>query len=59
MEVYTGEKSIKVHGSDTWFLEEKFAAVKVFMVLIKGPLTTLLGGGAGYSDFGKAVIAQM
>ena len=45
MEVYAGEKAVKVYGGDTWLPEETLRAVKEFAVSIKGPLTTPVGGG--------------
>lgn len=45
MEVYAGEKSTKVYGSDVWLPEETLKAVKDYVVSIKGPLTTPVGGG--------------
>ncbi|EJC64984.1 NADP-dependent isocitrate dehydrogenase [Alcaligenes ammonioxydans] len=45
MEVYAGEKSTKVYGSDVWLPEETLDAVKDYVVSIKGPLTTPVGGG--------------
>jgi len=45
MEVYAGEKSTKVYDKDTWLSEETMAALKEFVVSIKGPLTTPVGGG--------------
>ncbi len=45
MEVYAGEKAINVYGGDTWLPEETFDAVKDYVVSIKGPLTTPVGGG--------------
>lgn len=45
MEVYAGEKAVKVYGGDTWLPEETFDAVKDYVVSIKGPLTTPVGGG--------------
>ena len=45
MEVYVGEKAVKVYGDDTWLPEETFDAVKDYVVSIKGPLTTPVGGG--------------
>ncbi|HDK38113.1 MAG TPA: NADP-dependent isocitrate dehydrogenase [Thiolapillus brandeum] len=45
MEVYAGEKAVKVYGGDTWLPEETFDAVKEYVVSIKGPLTTPVGGG--------------
>ena len=45
MEVYAGEKSTKVYGENEWLPEETLEAVKDFVVSIKGPLTTPVGGG--------------
>ena len=45
MEVYAGEKATKVYGPDVWMPEETLAAVKDYVVSIKGPLTTPVGGG--------------
>jgi isocitrate dehydrogenase len=45
MEVYAGEKSTKVYGPDVWLPEETLRAVREYVVSIKGPLTTPVGGG--------------
>lgn len=45
MEVYCGEKSTKVYGPDVWLPEETMEALREFVVSIKGPLTTPIGGG--------------
>ena len=45
MEVYAGEKSTKVYGPDVWLPEETLEAVRDYVVSIKGPLTTPVGGG--------------
>lgn len=45
MEVYAGEKSTQVYGPDVWLPEETLDAVKNYVVSIKGPLTTPVGGG--------------
>ena len=45
MEVYAGEKSTQVYGPDVWLPEETLDAVKDYVVSIKGPLTTPVGGG--------------
>ncbi len=45
MEVFAGEKSTKVYGPDMWLPEETLHAVKDYVVSIKGPLTTPVGGG--------------
>ncbi|KXX65311.1 NADP-dependent isocitrate dehydrogenase [Marichromatium gracile] len=45
MEIYAGEKSTRTYGEDVWLPEETLEAVKEFVVSIKGPLTTPVGGG--------------
>lgn len=45
MEVFAGEKSTKIYGPDVWLPEETLEAVKEYVVSIKGPLTTPVGGG--------------
>ncbi len=45
MEVYAGDKSVKVYGPDVWLPEETLEALKEYVVSIKGPLTTPVGGG--------------
>ena len=45
MEVFCGEKSTKVYGKDSWLPDETIEALKEFVVSIKGPLTTPVGGG--------------
>lgn len=45
MEVYAGEKATQVYDADTWLPEETLEAVKDYVVSIKGPLTTPVGGG--------------
>lgn len=45
MEVYAGQKSTKVYGPDVWLPEETLQVFKDFVVSIKGPLTTPVGGG--------------
>jgi len=45
MEIYAGEKANNLYGGDTWLPDETFEAVKEFVVSIKGPLTTPVGGG--------------
>lgn len=45
MEVYAGEKSTQVYGPDVWLPDETLDAVKNYVVSIKGPLTTPVGGG--------------
>lgn len=50
MEVYAGEKAVKVYGKDqdgkdTWLPAETMQAVRDYVISIKGPLTTPVGGG--------------
>lgn len=45
MEVYAGEKSTKVYGENEWLPQETLDALKEYIVSIKGPLTTPVGGG--------------
>ena len=45
MEIYAGEKATKVYGPDVWLPEETLQVLREFVVSIKGPLTTPVGGG--------------
>ena len=45
MEIYAGEKATKVYGPDNWLPQETLDAMQQFLVSIKGPLTTPVGGG--------------
>lgn len=50
MEVYAGEKAVNVYGQDkdgkdTWLPSETMQAIKDYVISIKGPLTTPVGGG--------------
>ncbi|WP_375055477.1 NADP-dependent isocitrate dehydrogenase [Zobellella sp. DQSA1] len=45
MEIYTGEKSTRVYGENTWLPEETLDVIRDYHVAIKGPLTTPVGGG--------------
>jgi len=45
MEIYAGEKATNVYGADEWLPEETFDAIRDYVVSIKGPLTTPVGGG--------------
>jgi isocitrate dehydrogenase len=45
MEIYAGEKSTKVYGPDVWLPDETLTILKDYVVSIKGPLTTPVGGG--------------
>jgi isocitrate dehydrogenase len=45
MEIFAGEKATQVYGPDVWLPEETLAVVREYLVSIKGPLTTPVGGG--------------
>ncbi|AJP58528.1 NADP-dependent isocitrate dehydrogenase [Pandoraea vervacti] len=45
MEIYAGEKSTRVYGPDVWLPDETLQVLKDYVVSIKGPLTTPVGGG--------------
>ncbi len=45
MEIYAGEKALSVYGQDQWLPAETVEAIREFVVAIKGPLTTPVGGG--------------
>jgi isocitrate dehydrogenase len=45
MEVYCGEKATRVYGPDVWMPPETFEALREYVISIKGPLTTPVGGG--------------
>ncbi|MEO7320087.1 MAG: NADP-dependent isocitrate dehydrogenase [Nitrosospira sp.] len=45
MEIYAGEKSNRIYGENTWLPDETLQAAKEYVVSIKGPLTTPVGGG--------------
>lgn len=45
MEVYGGEKATRVYGPDVWLPEETLQVLREYVVSIKGPLTTPVGGG--------------
>jgi len=45
MEIYSGEKSLEVYGEDEWLPAETLDAMREFVVGIKGPMTTPVGGG--------------
>ena len=45
MEVYAGEKANAVYGPNTWLPQETLDACREYLVSIKGPLTTPVGGG--------------
>ncbi len=45
MEIYAGEKATQVYDQDTWLPKETLDVVRDYVVSIKGPLTTPVGGG--------------
>ncbi|MGN1360624.1 MAG: NADP-dependent isocitrate dehydrogenase [Kiritimatiellia bacterium] len=45
MEIYAGEKANQVYGPNTWLPAETLQACRDYLVAIKGPLTTPVGGG--------------
>lgn len=45
MEVFAGEKANQVYGDGVWLPDETLDALREFVVSIKGPLTTPVGGG--------------
>lgn len=45
MEIYAGEKSTQVYGPDVWLPTETLEVLRDYVVSIKGPLTTPVGGG--------------
>ena len=45
MEIFAGEKATKVYGKNQWLPAETVKAIDEYIVAIKGPLTTPVGGG--------------
>lgn len=45
LELYAGEKSLKVYGDNEWLPDDTLKAIEDYKVAIKGPLTTPVGGG--------------
>ena len=45
MEVYAGEKANDVYGKNTWLPDETIDCINKYLIAIKGPLTTPVGGG--------------
>lgn len=45
MEVYAGEKALAMYGAGVWLPDETLTAFREYLVGIKGPLTTPVGGG--------------
>ena len=45
MEIYAGEKATQVYGPDVWLPDETLDVLREYVVSVKGPLTTPVGGG--------------
>jgi len=45
METYAGVKATQLYGPDVWLPEETLDVLREYVVSIKGPLTTPVGGG--------------
>ena len=45
MEIYAGVKAVEVYGDGVWLPEETLDAIDEYLVAIKGPLSTPVGGG--------------
>lgn len=45
MEIYAGEKAVNTYGKNQWLPKETLEAIKEYVIAIKGPLTTPVGGG--------------
>jgi isocitrate dehydrogenase len=45
LEVYAGEKAVDFYGNDEWLPQDTLKAFEEYLVGIKGPLTTPVGGG--------------
>jgi isocitrate dehydrogenase len=45
MEIYAGEKATRIYGASIWLPDETLDAISKYVVAIKGPLTTPVGGG--------------
>jgi len=45
MEVYAGAKANGLYGGDVWLPDETVEAIREYLVAVKGPLTTPIGGG--------------
>ena len=50
MEVYAGEKAVKTYGKNKWLPNETLEAIREYIVAIRGPLTTPVGGGIRNSN---------
>ena len=45
LEIYAGDKANDVYGPNTWLPDETLSLINEYLVAIKGPLTTPIGGG--------------
>jgi isocitrate dehydrogenase len=45
MEIFCGEKAVVTYGQDMWLPEETLKVINDYVIAIKGPLTTPVGGG--------------
>ena len=45
MEIFAGDKAVKVYGKNKWLPAETVDAISEYVIAIKGPLTTPIGGG--------------
>ena len=45
MEIFAGEKATSIYGENEWLPDETLSAMQDYIVSIKGPLTTPIGGG--------------
>ena len=45
MEIFAGEKATRLYGPDAWLPDETLDVLREYLVAIKGPLTTPVGGG--------------
>ncbi len=44
-EIYAGQKAVDTYGENEWLPADTLAAIRDYVVAIKGPLTTPIGGG--------------
>ena len=45
LEVYAGDKANDIYGPNTWLPDETLDMINKYLIAIKGPLTTPIGGG--------------
>ena len=45
MEIFAGEKAVATYGENVWLPDETVEAIREYLIAIKGPLTTPVGGG--------------